>query len=147
MEKIKQRVLVREFLSQFSTKLHQNLINSSLGNGKCVCKIWRQNVYYFLSYRVHRQTHIHTHICTHMHTYKPRWLHNLLAEVTRKYFFKKEIMLRSNIIIELLDVYNCIIIIDHVNILRNEIGPFCEAGGIWVFFIFLLILINYKIPD
>ena len=74
--KIKQRVLVREFLSQFSTKLHQNLINSSLGNGKCMCKIWRQNVYYFLSYRVHRQTHIHTHI------YKPRWLHNLLAEVT-----------------------------------------------------------------
>ena len=81
LEKIKQRVLVREFLSQFSTKLHQNLINSSLGNGKCMCKIWRPNVYYFLSYRVHRQTHIHTH------TYKPRWLHNLLAEVTTVWGF------------------------------------------------------------
>ncbi len=75
LEKIKQRALVREFLSQFSTKLHQNLINSSLGNGKCMCKIWRQNVYYFLSYRVHRQTH--THIQTQMSTQTPGGDNNL----------------------------------------------------------------------
>ena len=58
-KKIKQRVLFRQFLIQFSTKLHQNLINSSLGNGKCMCKIWGRNICYFLSYRVHRQTHTH----------------------------------------------------------------------------------------
>ena len=62
-----QRVLVREFLSQFSTKLHQNVINTSLGNGKCMCKIWRPNVYYFLSYIVFTDKHTHTYTHTHTH--------------------------------------------------------------------------------
>ncbi len=33
-------------------------------------------------------THTHTHIRTHIHTYKPRWLHNLLAEVINSYWMR-----------------------------------------------------------
>jgi hypothetical protein len=92
------------FLVQFLTKFNQILINSSLADGKCIQKISYEYVWYFLSYRAHRQTHIHTythttihtythtHIHTHIHTYKPRWLHNLLAEV----IIKRAYTLRRN---------------------------------------------------
>jgi hypothetical protein len=52
---------------------NQILIISSFADGKCIQKNSYEYVWYFLSYRADRQTHLHT--------YKPRWLHNLLAEV------------------------------------------------------------------
>jgi hypothetical protein len=49
------------FLVQFLTKFNQILISSSLADGKCIQKISYEYVWYFLSYRAHRQTHIHTY--------------------------------------------------------------------------------------
>ena len=52
----------------FLTKFNQILINSSLADGKCIQKISYEYVWYFLSYRAHRQTHTHTHTHTHIQT-------------------------------------------------------------------------------
>lgn len=62
-------------LSQFRPSF---LTVFSLGDNRCMCKNWRQNICYFFSYPLHRLTLTHTNI------HKPCWLlHNLAVVIKR----------------------------------------------------------------
>jgi hypothetical protein len=75
------------FLVQFLTKFNQFFLSRWEMNSKNF--VWICLVFFELScWQTNTHTHIHTYTHTHtqhthIYTYKPRWLHNLLAEVTR----------------------------------------------------------------
>src|SRR6056300_1314454 len=43
------------------TEVNQNLIRSSMGNSQYCCKVWRQNSYSLLSYRVNKEFDLECH--------------------------------------------------------------------------------------
>src|SRR6056300_1418835 len=43
------------------TEVNQNLIRSSMGNSQYCCKVWRQNSYSLLSYRVNKVSDLEGH--------------------------------------------------------------------------------------